>query len=369
MKIGIPKEIKNQEDRVGMTPDGVRSLVAGGNDVIVQQGAGIGSGFTDQDYIDAGAKIDDVTAAWNNEMVIKVKEPIAEEYQYFKANMLIYTYLHLAPDEKLTQALLDSKVTGIAYETMVAPDNSLPLLVPMSQVAGKVSVQAGAEFLQKNKGGKGLLLGGVPGIRRGQVTVIGGGTVGQNAAEIAVGFGADVTLLDINAAKLEAIDQRFNGRVTTLISTPTNIADSVKRSDLVIGAVLIPGAKAPKLVSEEMIASMEPGSVVVDIPIDQGGMFATTDHATTHDDPVFVKHGVVHYAVANIPGAVPKTSTTALASATVRYAIEIAKNGLEAAAKKDNMILTGINTYQGHLINKAVAESQNKTATELASLI
>lgn len=369
MQVGIPREIKNQEDRVGMTPDGVRTLVADGNIVTVEHNAGANSGFTDQDYIAVGAQVGSATDAWNTQMVIKVKEPVSEEYKYFKEGLILYTYLHLAPDIKLTQVLLDNKVAGIAYETMVAPDNTLPLLVPMSQVAGKLSVQIGAEFLQKNKGGKGLLIGGVPGIRRGRVTIIGGGTVGQNAAEIAVGLGADVTLLDINAAKLEAIDQRFNGRVTTLISTPSNIDDSIKYSDLVVGAVLIPGAKAPKLVTEDTIAVMEPGSVVVDIPIDQGGIFATTDHATTHDDPIFIKHNVIHYAVANIPGAVPKTSTIALSSATIRYAIEIARIGLETAAKKDNMILTGVNTYKGYLTNDAVAESQNRDATKLLSLI
>lgn len=368
MKIGIPREIKNNENRVGMTPAGVAALVRAGNDVLVETDAGLGSGFTNEAYTTAGATLAAVDQVWQAEMVIKVKEPLAEEYHYFRPGLIIYTYLHLAANKKLAQALVDGGVTGVAYETMVGKNGGLPLLVPMSQVAGKMSVQLGAEFLEEVHGGKGIVLGGVPGVKRGKVTIIGGGTVGENAAEIAVGLGADVTLLDISATKLAEIDARFAGRVTTLFSNSENIALSVKHADLVIGAVLIPGAAAPTLVTEDMVAAMEPGSVMVDIPIDQGGIFETTTHATTHDDPVYLSHGVLHYAVANIPGAVPRTATDALASATVRFAVEIAAKGLSEAAKNDKTVLTGINTFKGAITNEAVASSLKMPYNEFTSL-
>lgn len=356
MQVGIPKELKSQEERVGSTPDGVASLVAAGHRVLVESNAGIGSGYTNQQYIDAGAKIAPVDQVWDSKMIIKVKEPIASEYKYFKADQIIYTYLHLAANRPLTEALLQSQTTGVAYETMVGADGSLPLLFPMSEIAGRMAVQVGAHFLEEPHQGKGLLLGGVPGVRKGKVTIIGGGTVGVNAAKIAIGMGADVTILDINAQRLAEIENIFDGKIKTLMSNAQNIAKTVRESDLVVGAVLIPGAATPKLVTEKMIATMEPGSVVVDIPIDQGGLFETSIKATTHEDPVYMSHGVVHYTVANIPGAVPKTATEALSSSTMPYAVEIANKGIRKAVE-NSTIATGINTYQGHLTEKAVADS------------
>lgn len=369
MLIGIPKEIKNQEERVGATPSMVASLISGGHDVIVEHDAGVGSGFTDDEYTAVGAKIGSVDEAWQAEMVIKVKEPLEAEYHFFRPGMIIYTYLHLAADPKLTAAMLEKKVIGVAYETMVGRNGDLPLLAPMSEIAGRMAAQVGTHFLEGPHGGKGLLLSGTTGVARGKVAVIGGGTVGFNAAKIAVGLGAQVTILDINAARLEYIDNIFDGKVQTLMSTPHNIAQAVKESDLVIGAVLIPGAKAPTLVTTEMIDSMEDGSVVVDVPIDQGGIFETTTHATTHDDPIYVSHGVVHYTVANIPGAVPRTSTEALTSATTAPALKIANMGIDAAAKADNEIATGINTYNGKMTSKAVADSLKLDYTSLDELI
>lgn len=369
MKVGIPQETKNNENRVGITPAGVVSLVHAGHEVIVEHHAGEGAGYPDSDYEQAGAVLGTATEAWACDLVIKVKEPVPEEYHFFHEGLILYTYLHLAPDIQLTQALLAAKVTGVAYETMVGPRGGLPLLVPMSEVAGRMAVQVGAHFLEENHGGKGVLLAGVPGVAKGNVVIIGGGTVGFNAAKIALGLGAHVKLLDINAARLAEIETAFNGNIQTLISNPFNLAQAIKTADLVIGAVLIPGHTAPKLVSEAMIQSMEPGSVVVDIPVDQGGIFATTDHATTHDDPVFVKDGVVHYAVANIPGAVPKAATAALTNVTIPYAVTIANEAIEAAAKHNATILTGVNTYAGHLTEAAVAASQGVFATDLVTLI
>lgn len=369
MLIGIPKEIKNQEERVGATPGMVASLITGGHRVIVEQGAGLGTGFIDEDYTKVGAEIGSAADAWGAEMVIKVKEPLASEYQYFRPGMIIYTYLHLAADPSLTTALLENDVTGVAYETMVGKHGGLPLLAPMSEIAGRMSVQVGSHFLEEPHGGKGRLLAGTTGVARGKVTVIGAGTVGFNAAKIAVGMGAQVTILDINAQRLEYIDNIFGGKVQTLMSTPHNIAQSVKDADLVIGAVLIPGAKAPRLVTTEMVDSMEDGSVIVDIPIDQGGIFETTTHATTHDDPVYVSHGVIHYTVANIPGAVPKTATEALTAATTAAALKIANEGIVAAAKNDSTIYTGVNTYQGKATSKAVADSLGLQYTSLDDLI
>lgn len=321
MKIGIPKEIKNNENRVGLSPSGVHALVEQGHEVLVETNAGMGSFFEDIDYEQAGAKIiNDASDVWDVEMVIKVKEPLESEYQYFKEGLILFTYLHLANEEKLTQALIDNKVVGIAYETVQLPDRSLPLLTPMSEVAGRMSAQIGAEFLQKVKGGMGILLGGVPGVPKARVSIIGGGQAGTNAAKIALGLGADVTILDVNPKRLQELDDLFDGRIHTIMSNPLNIENAVKESDLVIGAVLIPGAKAPNLVTEDMIKQMKDGAVVVDIAIDQGGIFETTDKITTHDDPTYIKHGVVHYAVANMPGAVPRTSTIALNNATLPYA-------------------------------------------------
>jgi len=369
MRIGIPTEIKNNENRVAMTPAGAVHLVQNGHEVFVQKGAGIGSGFTDEEYVQAGAKlVETAEEAWNQEMVMKVKEPVASEYGYFREGLILFTYLHLAPEPELTKALIDNKVVSIAYETVQLDNRSLPLLAPMSEVAGRMSAQIGAQFLEKNKGGKGILLAGVPGVKRGKVTIIGGGQAGTNAAKIAVGLGADVTIIDLSAERLRQLDDIFGNQVKTLMSNPYNIAEAVKESDLVIGAVLIPGAKAPKLVTEEMIQSMEPGSVVVDIAIDQGGIFETTDRITTHDNPTYEKHGVVHYAVANMPGAVPRTSTLALTNVTVPYAVQIANKGYKEACLGNTALLKCINTLEGYVTFEAVAEAHGveyKGAKEL----
>lgn len=359
MKIGVPKEIKNNENRVAMTPAGVLSLIANGHEVYIEKGAGLGSAFTDDDYMAAGAKIVDSAAdAWNAEMVLKVKEPVKSEYIYFREGLILFTYLHLAPEPELTKALLEKRVTGIAYETVQLPNRSLPLLTPMSEVAGKMATQVGAHYLEKYQGGKGILLGGVSGVPRGKVTVIGGGIAGTNAAKIAVGMGADVTVIDLSPERLRQLEDIFGRDVQTLISNPYNIADAVSSADLVIGSVLIPGAKAPKLVTEEMIKSMSPGSVVVDIAIDQGGCFETSEKVTTHDNPTFVKHDVVHYTVANMPGAVPRTSTLALTNNTVPYALQIANKGFIKACLDNPALKLGLNTVDGHVVYEAVADAQ-----------
>ncbi|MEY9970320.1 alanine dehydrogenase [Lysinibacillus sp. RC46] len=370
MKIGIPKEIKNNENRVAMTPAGVVTLTNAGHEVYIESGAGLGSSFTDADYVAAGAHIvETAKEAWAQEMIMKVKEPVASEYDYFYEGQILFTYLHLAPELELTQALLNKKVVGIAYETVQLANGSLPLLTPMSEVAGKMATQIGAQFLEKNHEGKGILLGGVSGVPRGKVTVIGGGIAGTNAAKIAVGMGADVMVIDLSPERLRQLEDLFGRDVQTLMSNPYNIAESVKNSDLVVGAVLIPGAKAPKLVSEEMIKSMQPGSVVVDIAIDQGGIFESSDRVTTHDDPTYVKHGVVHYAVANMPGAVPRTSTIALTNNTIPYALQIANKGYKQACVENAALKKGVNTIDGHLVYKAVADSQGLPYINVDELI
>lgn len=359
MLIGVPREIKNNENRVGLTPGGVHAYVLAGHKVLVESGAGEGSNFTDEDFRAQGAEIVESAAqAWDVDMVVKVKEPLKSEYDYFKEGLILFTYLHLAPEEALTQALLEKKVVSIAYETIQLPDRSLPLLTPMSEVAGRMAAQIGAEYLQKIKGGKGILLGGVPGVKKAKVTIIGGGVAGTNAAKILVGLGADVTIIDLSPARLRELDDLFGSSIQTMMSSPLNIADEVKSSDLVVGAVLIPGARAPRLVTEEMIKSMDPGSVIIDIAIDQGGIFETTDKITTHDDPTYVKHDVVHYAVANMPGAVPRTSTVALNNATMLYGLQIASKGYKQAALDNGPIALGINTLDGKVTFKAVAEAQ-----------
>jgi alanine dehydrogenase len=358
MRIGVPTEIKNNENRVAMTPAGVVNLVKFGHEVYIENNAGVGSGFINQQYIEAGAKIvDTAEEAWSMDMVMKVKEPLPSEYGYFREGLVLFTYLHLAPEPELTKALIERKVIGIAYETVQLPNGSLPLLTPMSEVAGSMSSQIGAQFLEKPKGGMGILLGGVPGVRRGKVTIIGGGVAGTNAAKIAVGLGAHVTILDVNPDRLRQLDDIFGNDISTLMSNPLNLAEEIAESDLVIGAVLIPGAKAPKLVTEEMIKSMRTGSVVVDIAIDQGGIFETTDRITTHDDPTYEKHGVQHYAVANMPGAVPRTSTMALTNVTVPYAVQIANKGYKQACLENEALLKGINTLNGYVTYKAVSEA------------
>ncbi|QFF99701.1 alanine dehydrogenase [Psychrobacillus glaciei] len=370
MRIGIPKETKNNENRVAMTPAGVVTLKHNNHEVIIETGAGLGSSFTDEDYIAAGATIvQTAEEAWNQEMVMKVKEPTHEEFTLIREESILFTYLHLAPEEDLTKVLLEKKVTAIAYETVQLPNNSLPLLTPMSEVAGRMATQLGAQYLEKINGGKGILLGGVPGVSRAKVAVVGGGIAGTNAAQIAVGMGAQVTIIDLNPDRLRQLEELFGGNVQTLISNPYNIGQAVKEADLVVGAVLIPGAKAPKLVSEEMIKSMSPGSVVIDIAIDQGGIFETSDRITTHDNPTYEKHGVVHYAVANMPGAVPRTSTMALTNATVPYALQIANKGYSQACLDNLALQKGINTLAGHVTFKAVAEAQGLPYVDAATLL
>lgn len=370
MRIGVPKEIKNNENRVAMTPAGVVNLINEGHQVYIEKNAGHGSAFSDEEYLNAGATIvETAQEAWSMDMVMKVKEPLPSEFVYFREGLILFTYLHLAPEPELTRALLDKKVVGIAYETVQLHNRSLPLLTPMSEVAGRMAAQVGAQFLEKVNGGKGILLSGVPGVRRGRVTIIGGGVAGTNAAKIAVGLGAEVTILDINPDRLRQLDDIFGSQISTLISNPFNIAEAVRESDLVIGAVLIPGAKAPILVSEEMIKSMSPGSVVVDIAIDQGGIFETTDRITTHDNPTYIKHGVVHYAVANMPGAVPRTSTIALTNVTVPYAVQIANKGFIQACLDNEALLKGINTLNGYVTYEEVAKSLRLDYHEVKSIL
>ncbi|WP_285767807.1 alanine dehydrogenase [Peribacillus sp. SI8-4] len=357
MRIGIPKEIKNNENRVAITPAGVVALVNAGHEVLIEMNAGLGSSFTNESYQEAGALIvEDAASVWSStDMIMKVKEPISSEYKYFRKDLILFTYLHLAAEPALAQALKESGVLAIAYET-VAVNRTLPLLTPMSEVAGRMAAQIGAQFLEKNNGGKGILLSGVPGVKRGKVVVVGGGMVGTNAAKIAIGLGADVTILDLSPDRLRQLDDIFGNELTTLISNPYNIAEAVRDADLVIGAVLIPGAKAPKLVTEEMVKSMSPGSVIVDVAIDQGGIFETVDHITTHDNPTYVKHGVVHYAVANMPGAVPQTSTVALTNVTVPFALQIANKGALKAILENDALAKGVNVANGEITFEAVAK-------------
>ena len=356
MRIGIPKEIKNNENRVAITPAGVMALVNAGHEVFIEINAGLGSSFTNESYQEAGAiMVEDAASVWEStDMIMKVKEPIPSEYKYFRKDLILFTYLHLAAEPELAKALKENGVLAIAYET-VSVNRTLPLLTPMSEVAGRMASQIGAQFLEKNNGGKGILLSGVPGVKRGKVAVIGGGMVGTNAAKVAIGLGADVTILDLSPDRLRQLDDIFGNQLTTLISNPFNVAEAVKDADLVIGAVLIPGAKAPKLVTEEMVKSMSPGSVIVDVAIDQGGIFETVDHITTHDNPTYVKHGVVHYAVANMPGAVPQTSTTALTNVTVPYALQIANKGAVKAILENDALAKGVNVANGEITFEAVA--------------
>ncbi|GLO67927.1 MULTISPECIES: alanine dehydrogenase [Oceanobacillus] len=356
MIIGVPKEIKNNENRVAMTPAGVVHLINAGHTVQIENGAGLGSNFTDAEYKEAGAElIGSAASVWENaDMIMKVKEPLSSEYKYFRKGLILFTYLHLAAAPELTKALVDSEVTAIAYETITV-NGTLPLLTPMSEVAGRMATQIGAQYLEKSEGGKGILLGGIPGVSRGKVTVIGGGVVGTHAAKIALGLGAEVTIIDLNPVRLRQLDDIFGSSIQTLMSNPYNIAEAVKDSDLVIGSVLIPGRKAPKLVTDEMIQSMQPGSVLVDVAIDQGGNFETVDHPTTHDEPIYVKHDVLHYAVANIPGAVPRTATVGLTNVTVPYAVQIASKGAVKAIQDNPAILSGVNVMNGKVTYEAVA--------------
>ncbi|MFC5713253.1 alanine dehydrogenase [Thalassorhabdus alkalitolerans] len=356
MKIGIPTEVKNNENRVAITPAGVLSLTKAGHEVIVESNAGVGSGFEDEAYKEAGAEIfPSAEEVWNSaEMVMKVKEPLESEYKYFREGLILFTYLHLAAEPELAKALTEKGVTALAYET-VEVNGALPLLTPMSEVAGRMASQIGAQFLEKPKEGKGILLSGVPGVKRGKVTIIGGGVVGTNAAKIAIGLGADVTIIDLSPDRLRQLDDIFGSEINTLMSNPMNISEAVKESDLVIGAVLIPGARAPKLVTEEMIEGMSPGSVVVDVAVDQGGIIATADRITTHDQPTYIKHDVVHYAVANMPGAVPRTSTIALTNVTIPFALQIANKGVKTALSENMSLQKGLNAAGGKVTYEAVA--------------
>jgi alanine dehydrogenase len=355
MKIGVPKEIKNLEFRVGATPTMVQGFTEAGHVVVVQRGAGAKIGFTDEMYERSGGTIvESAREAWQADMIIKVKEPQDEEFAYMHEGQILFCYLHLAPDPKQTKQLLEKKVIGVAYETVFDKEGKLPLLTPMSEIAGRISVQAGAYALQMAQGGRGVLLGGVPGVLPAEVIILGGGVVGTNAAQMALGFGADVTILDRDLKRLRELDAIYRGTLKTLYSTPQIISKLLTHADLVIGAVLIPGKKAPKLVTEEMIQSMQPGSVVVDVSIDQGGCFETS-RPTTHSNPTYVTHNVVHYCVANMPGACARTATQALTNATFPYAIRIANEGYKKALKEDAFFRPGLNVYRGMVTNQHVA--------------
>ncbi|MGE5549844.1 MAG: alanine dehydrogenase [Bacteroidota bacterium] len=359
MIIGVPKEIKENENRVAMTPAGVEELKRSGHDVLVQAAAGLGSGIADEDYREAGASIVGTAGEvfGRAEMIVKVKEPLPAEYDLMRREQIIFTYLHLAPARELTLALCRQGVVAIAYETIQTKDGALPLLTPMSEVAGRMSVQVGAHYLEHYWGGRGILLGGVPGVPPAEVVIIGGGIVGLNAAFMAIGLGAHVTIIDKNAARLRYLDEVLHGNVFTVMSNHYNIDRSVRYADLLIGAVLIPGAKAPHLVTEEMVRGMKPGAVIVDVAIDQGGCIETVDHATTHSDPVYVRHGVIHYSVANMPGAVPRTSTYALTNVTLPYVKALADKGWVRAVQEDPCLALGVNVAKGQVVYAAVAEA------------
>lgn len=369
MRVGCTKEIKNNEFRVGMTPENVKSYVNAGHEVYIEKGAGEGSGFTDEEYTANGAGIlETAKEVWDiSEMMIKVKEPLEEEYKYFHKDLILYTYLHLAADRPLTDALLESGVKGVAYETLIEKNRTLPLLAPMSQIAGRLSVQEGAKYLEKRFGGSGVLLSGVPGTPKAKVVILGGGNVGTNACKLAVGMGADVTIIDISLDRLAYLDDIFGSRIQTLYSTDAAIEKAVAEADLVIGCVLIPGKAAPKVMKKEYLKNMKPGSVIVDVAVDQGGCCETTK-VTCHDDPIFIVDGVVHYCVGNMPGAVPRTSTIALTNATLKYGLQIAGKGLEGACKDNDVIYSGINTYDGKLTCKNVADSFGVECTDVTKM-
>lgn len=371
MRVGIPKEIKDNENRVAITPAGAHALIDIGHEVVIETGAGVGSGFSDDSFSEAGATIVPMASdVWTSaDMVMKVKEPLPEEFRYFRSGQVLFTYLHLAPLPELTRALVDSGVTALAYETVQLGDRSLPLLTPMSEIAGRMSIQIGAHFLEKAHGGRGELLGGVAGVPPARVVVVGGGTVGTNAARISVGMGADVTILDSNLARLRYLDDIFQGRLRTVMSNAYNLRAQIEGADLLIGSVLIPGARAPKLVTAEMVKGMNPGSVIVDVAIDQGGSIETIDRITTHSNPVYERYGVMHYAVANMPGAVPRTSTLALTNATVPYAVRVATQGVLQAIKVDPALAKGVNVMAGKVTYEAVATALGYTFTPLSDVL
>lgn len=360
MKVGCVKEIKNNEFRVGLTPDNVKSYVNAGHEVYIEKDAGVGSSFATSEYEAAGAKIcDTAKEVWATvDMMVKVKEPLPEEYPLFKENLILYTYLHIAADRPQMDALLQYKVKGVAYETLLERNHTLPLLAPMSQIAGRLSIQEGAKYLEKPFGGSGMLLSGVPGTPKAKVVILGAGIVGTNACKIAVGMGADVSIVDINLERLAYLDDIFGARIQTLYSTDAVIEKELASADLVVGSILIPGKAAPKVGKAAYLKNMKPGSVIVDVAVDQGGCFETT-HVTYHDNPTYVVDGVVHYCVGNMPGAVPRTSTIALTNATLKYGLQIANKGLEGACKENDVMYSAINTYAGKLTCKNVADSFN----------
>jgi alanine dehydrogenase len=370
MIIGVPKEVKDHESRVGITPAGVKSLTEAGHKVLLETRAGESSALTDDEYQAAGAEIvGSAHSVWGlADMVVKVKEPVEKEYAFFREGLVLFTYLHLAPLPDLTEKLLNKKVTGIAYETIRDRAGTLPLLTPMSEVAGRMSVQVGASYLEMECGGRGVLLGGVPGVPPANVCIIGGGIVGTNAAKIAVGMGAKVTIVDLSLNRLRELDDIFNGKLFTLASNSYNVARATQEADLVIGGVLIPGAAAPKIVTKEMVAHMKKGAVIVDVAIDQGGCVETA-RPTTHSDPSYLVNGVVHYCVTNMPAAVPYTSTHALTNATFSYVLKLAQNGARAAILQDDGIRDGVNTYDGVLTCEPVAVSQQKSWTPVRDLL
>ncbi len=368
MKIGVPKEIKDNEKRVGLIPSGARELVHAGCEVFVENNAGAGIGISNNEYKKAGAKILNTASEVfkNSQMIIKVKEPLPDEISMLNKDHILYTFLHLAADRELTQGLMKSGCTAVAYETVQTKNGNLPLLMPMSEVAGRMATQVGASFLQSDKEGKGVLLGGVPGVKRSRVTVIGCGIAGTNAIKVAMGMGADVVAIDINQQRLAELDDLFEAKITTLFSNQQNIEESVISSDLLIGAVLIPGAKAPCLVTKQMIEKMEPGSVVVDVAVDQGGCIETCNRPTTHNDPIYKINGIIHYCVSNMPGAISKTSTYALTNATLKYAKEIAIKGIEKASSDDAALKLGINIYKGNLVYQQIAKDLALSYTPLS---
>ncbi|HEX9715245.1 MAG TPA: alanine dehydrogenase [Desulfurivibrionaceae bacterium] len=367
MIIGVPKEIKEKEFRVGIVPSGVKALVQAGHTVLVEQGAGEGSGITDAQYRAAGAGLAaSAGEVWAQaDLVMKVKEPLVPEYPLLRPGLILYTYLHLAPLPELTRVLLDAQVSGVAYETVQLDNGFLPLLAPMSQVAGRMAIQVGAHFLEKEAGGRGVLLAGVPGVAPGHVTILGSGTVAVNAAQMAVGLGAEVTMLGRNLPKLAELDALFRGRVTTLASSRQAIEEELTKADLVVGAVLVPGARAPRLITREMLSLMPKGAVIVDVAIDQGGC-AETSRPTFHSDPVYTVDSILHYCVANMPGAVPRTSTFALTNATLPYALAMANKGFAVAAKEDITLFRGVTTHRGALTNRLVAEAQGREWSKIS---
>jgi alanine dehydrogenase len=369
MIIGVPKEIKDNEYRIAITPGGVRQLTEAGHEVWIEVDGGRGSGFSDAQYQASGARIVPTRAqAWSAEMVIKVKEPQPSEYEFLRPGLILFTYLHLAANERLTEEMLVRRCTGIAYETVELASGHLPLLTPMSEVAGRMAIQIGAHYMEKTQGGRGKILGGVPGVRPADVVILGAGVVGTNAAQVALGMGAHVIMIDINLDRLRYLHEVMGGRLTTLSSNPLNIAQAVQRADLLVGAVLIKGAKTPRLVTRQMISTMAPASVVIDVAVDQGGCIETS-HPTTHSDPVFLVDGVIHYCVANIPGAVPRTSTYGLSNATLPYVVKLAQMGFAKAVQADPALAKGVNTYRGQITYGSVAEAFGLEDTPLEALI